>query len=261
MNNNILYAKKCNIGGPIGNPIGEIWIPQNEPCDMWANWEVGIRNFLMNRVTNKTHFIDIGANIGYFSLWVATKAERVFSVEPNPILYEALKDNALKFPSVIKTYMIALGDKRTYGYEGHRAFYYRVDAAGDGRSYNPTEYGDGNKWLMSYIPNETLSSFQDKYFPGIGINLIKIDCESFEYEILMGSDSFCSFFNRIENKDCEIVLELHRKIIEDRKLDYLSFARYLNEHWNIHTLNGEECNPCDIEGTCHLLLTRKDRDK
>lgn len=251
--NLIPYVKRCNIG----DPIGEIWIPHNEPCQMWSEWELGIRDFLMKKITNKTRFVDIGANIGYFSLWVSTKAERVFSVEPNPVLYRALKDNLLRFTNA-QAYNIVLGNNECKGgYEGHRAFYYRVDAAGDGRAYNPTEYGDGNKWLMSYVPNETLCSFQDKYMGGIGVNLIKIDCESFEYEILYTSDSFNNFFNRIENKDCEVVLELHRKMIEDRKLDYLGFARYLNEHWNIHTLNGEECNPCNIGGTCHLLLTPK----
>lgn len=247
----INYAKRCNIG----SPIGEIWIPENEPCDMWSQWELGVREFLMGKIDGETRFLDIGANIGYFSLWASTVAEKVFSVEPNPILYEMLRDNLSRFSNA-QVHNIAMGDYETYGCGKNRAFYYRIDASGDGRAYNPTECGDGNKWLMSYIQNETLCSFQDKYIGNDGINLIKMDCEGFEYEILSG---LClPFFNRYENKDCEVLLELHGPMIESRGLDFNKFLDHLLSNFVIEDVYGNRyINDKDIPARGHVLLKNR----
>jgi FkbM family methyltransferase len=136
--------------------------------------------------------------------------------------------------SNIKTYNIAISDRT-----GNKEFYYRVDAAGDGRLYNPTECGDGNEWLSRNVPVETLSSLQDKLgmngIEGGIVDLIKIDCEGSEYEILKDLD----FFKRKENKDCEVILELHKTQIESRKLDYEGFMDYLLSYFEMSRLTGE----------------------
>lgn len=253
ISSSVPYSKICNTN----SLIGEILIPENEPCDIWCNWESGIRDFILKKLDemggsdggSDNCFIDIGANLGYFSLWAATKASMVISIEPNPVLYELLNYNCMRggvksfLSSNIKTYNMAISDK-----VGYKEFYYRIDAAGDGRLYNPTECGDGNKWLSRNLPTETLSSLQDKYLGGrerggekggtIGVNLIKIDCEGSEYDILKDID----FFKRKENKDCLVMLELHGPMIVSRGLDFNKFVEYLLNNFEMADLNGTVYN-------------------
>lgn len=257
----IAYSKKCNIG----DPIGEILIPENEPCDIWCNWENAVRDFILKSLQKDICFLDIGANIGYFSLWAATKAKMVVSIEPNPVLYELLNYNCIgsgKF-SNIKTYNIAISDKT-----GYKEFYYRIDAAGDGRLYNPTECGDGNKWLSRSTPTDTLSSLQDKYLNRMegmeveevegmkevggakGVGIIKIDCEGSEYDILRDLD----FFKRKENRNCEIILELHETQIKSRCLDYEGFIKYLKTNFEMSYLTGVRIRNGDILGDKYVVL-------
>lgn len=229
-----VYAKKCTLPH-----IGEVLIPKEEPCDVWAHWEVFLKDFILSRISQDTIFIDIGANIGYFSLWAATKAKKVFAVEPNPIIYGLLKHNSLKFPN-IDTYNIAISNL-----VATTQFYYRIGAAGDGRLYDPK---DKNTWSVKITPVETLSNFSKKYCGDLPINLIKIDCEGSEYEILRDQE----FFRR--NKNCEVVLELHTAIIESRGLNYSEFADYLESNFKLFRLDGQIYDPHKACERCHILL-------
>lgn len=235
----LINAKKCTLPH-----IGEIWMPKNEPCDIWFNWEQNAREVMLKKINGNTCFLDLGANFGYFSLYASDKAKKVMSVEPNPIVYDILRCNSLRFPNMT-TYNIALSDM-----VNNSKFYYRIDAAGDGRLYNPNDCGEGNTYMAENVPVETLSSFQDKYCPNIGINLIKMDCEGSEYEILKDLE----FFERKENKGCEVILELHSTIIKSRGLDCVELAKRLKSNFDLRFLDGSPCNPYNVADTCGILM-------
>ena len=72
-------------------------------------------NEVKKAVGNRGVFIDIGANIGYYSLFAAKfGAKQIISFEPNPILSNQFKKNIAlnQFQEIITVFECALGDKR-----------------------------------------------------------------------------------------------------------------------------------------------------
>lgn len=231
---------------PQPSVVKEILIPENEPCDVWVNWESGVRDFILNRINLNTYFIDVGANIGYFSLWAATKAKQVFAIEPNPPVFEVLKSN-IKDVANISDHNIALSGNNDHD----NRFYWRDLAHGDGRLYNPQEVNsdDGNAYESKLMVSLTLSGFQNNYCSNHKIDFIKMDCEGSEYEILHDR----AFFRK--NIGCEIMLELHGTMIQDRGLDYDQFREYLLSWFKVFNLAGTPLNSIEdipVRGHIHL---------
>lgn len=44
--------------------------------------------------------LDIGAHVGYFSMWAASRCKRVFAFEPEPYNFKRLSENTKSFPNV-----------------------------------------------------------------------------------------------------------------------------------------------------------------
>lgn len=238
-----IKTKRCVFPQP--SAVKEILIPENELCDVWVNWEVGVRDFILSRINKNTYFIDVGANIGYFSLWAATKAKQVFAIEPNPPVFEVLKSNIQDVANIF-AHNIALSVNNH-----DNRFYWRDLAHGDGRLYNPKEINpyDGNAYESKLMVSLTLSGFQKNYCENHKIDFIKMDCEGSEYEILHDQ----SFFRK--NIGCEIMLELHGTMIRDRGLDYNQFRKYLLSKFKIFNLTGTPLNSWDdipIRGHIYL---------
>ena len=238
-----IKTKRCVF--PSQSAVKDILIPGNEPCDVWINWESGVRDFILNKINKSTYFIDVGANIGYFSLWAATKAMRVFAIEPNPPVFEILVSN-IQDVANISAYDIALSGNNPNG-----RFYWRGLAHGDGRLYNPKDINpdDGNEYESKDIVTMTLSGFQKQYCGTHKINFIKMDCEGSEYEILHDR----AFFRK--NIGCEIMLELHGTMIRDRGFDYNQFRKYLFSRFKVYDLVGMPLNSSEeIPVRGHVFL-------
>jgi FkbM family methyltransferase len=228
----MIATKTCFIPG-----IGDFTIPENEPCDIWVSWEKPIMEYVVKNIKDGGYCIDIGANIGYFSVWMATKAKRVYSIEPNPNAYEILRVNSLNLGvEKIKTYNMALSDL-----DGVGQIYYRDLANGDGRLYDPKigNSSDGNAYSIKNVPVMNLSSFQNEYCKNYGISMIKMDCEGSEYSILQDLD----FFRDKRNAGCEVMLELHIPLIKMRGIDTWRFADFLNKNFDVRDLFGR---PYDV---------------
>lgn len=58
-----------------------------------SRYDVRELNYLHRENINGGAFVDIGANIGYYSLDVASRGTRVLAIEPNPVVFERLKFN------------------------------------------------------------------------------------------------------------------------------------------------------------------------
>ena len=225
----MIRTKICNIVG-----IGNFTIPENEPNHVWVSWELPTKEYILKNLKENGHFIDVGANIGYFSVWASTKAGRVYSIEPNPDVYILLEKNSKLGRTIdgdngsnnIKTFNMALSDVRKIG-----KVFYRDFANGDGRLYDPR---DGNDHMARGVVIDTLSGFQETYCSGHGIDMIKMDCEGSEHEILKDLD----FFKKEKNKNCEVVLELHGPMIQERGLDFNKFLEYLLLNFDIKSLDG-----------------------
>ena len=72
-------------------------------------------SIIQNYIKNGGIFLDIGANIGYYSLMAAKfGAKKVIGIEPNPIVLDRFKENIKfnKFDKQIKTFQVGVGEKR-----------------------------------------------------------------------------------------------------------------------------------------------------
>ena len=147
--------------------------------------------------------IDVGANIGLFSIYMRHKypAARILAFEPAPQNYATLLKN-LKLHDVasgVETHACALGSK-----EGREVLTYYPNAPGNS-TFTPDEKdrlrkklpGDFYQKMLDRlvkdastvtVPVQRLSHFLDAYSDADipRIDLLKLDCESAELEVLRG---------------------------------------------------------------------------
>ena len=69
----------------------------SRPLLLAGDYEPHVTRTLLGLLRDDTHFLDVGANIGYFSLLAATKCPhgRVFSIEPDPQNYRLLSASVM----------------------------------------------------------------------------------------------------------------------------------------------------------------------
>lgn len=120
--------------------------------------------------------VDIGANIGEFSMAVAPLARNVFSFEPDPLVQEALCLNLSRFKNV-KVEPIALSNK-----SGSVPFYLSTKNA-DSSFVKPRTWSS-----IVHVKTLTLDDFIRQ--KGIDrIDFLKLDAEGWEPEVLEGASS------------------------------------------------------------------------
>ena len=124
-------------------------------------------------------FVDIGANVGSYTLLGATTGADVVSIEPIPITYAQLKENVdlNTFSGKIETLNIGLGRK-----EGSLRFTSGHDTVNHVLAPNE-QVADSVE-----VPVRTL----DELLAGRQPSLIKIDVEGFEAEVLAGASQTLS---------------------------------------------------------------------
>ena len=143
--------------------------------------------FIKNNIENNSWFIDIGSNIGLYSLNISNinskhKRVKIFSIEPNPIIYQRLKKNYQLLVSqnkfVKNNYLLkncAIGDKKEIGMIDKKIDHANVKIIKRKKS-------DINKNFIK-IKITKLSYLLKKYKIN-NISCIKIDTEGYEFRIL-----------------------------------------------------------------------------
>jgi FkbM family methyltransferase len=127
-------------------------------------------------IKNGGTFLDIGANIGYYSLMAANLgATKIIGVEPNPIVLDRFKAN-IKFNGFerqIKTFQIGIGEKQG-------ALDLRLSQADMGGSSILNTTLNSDKIKIKIIPLSELLKKQ-----GVTkVDVLKIDIEGFEDKAL-----------------------------------------------------------------------------
>ena len=143
--------------------------------------------FIKNNIDNNSWFVDIGSNIGLYSLNVSNinsryKRIKTLSIEPNPIIFQRLKKNYKLLTSqnkfVKNSFLIknfAIGDREGFGMIDKRIGHANV------KINNPKRLNNNKNFIKIKVIR--LSSLLKKYKVE-KISCIKIDTEGYEYKIL-----------------------------------------------------------------------------
>lgn len=152
-------------------------------------WEQMESSFIVHNLKEADVFIDVGANIGYFSMLAAQqRAGRVLAIEPSPETYNMLNMNIKHnmFTDVIETFNVALGNKK------HTA---KLVASLGPKSHLEYMVDNIHARLPTITVNVTTLDDLLKTKTGVEkVDLIKVDIEGAEYDFLRGASETIKAF-------------------------------------------------------------------
>lgn len=151
--------------------------------------------YLMKYMIPKHHgcFIDVGANIGFWTVPLAEKGIIIHAFEPSPRPYKHLKKLAEHYPN-IHVYPYALGEKNQIG-----TLNLHYTSGHDGLVIKAHDFAG----VQIPCKVRTLDSF---HFMNVG--LIKIDTEGYEVPILKG------MVETVKQNKPRLIIEVHMPYIE-----------------------------------------------
>ncbi len=161
-----------------------------------------------------TNVVDIGANIGCFSLLAAQKASRVLAYEPFPSNLEMLRENVtLNGANNVEIFPFAVGEKK-----GESVLFIPDNDSFVGRvSLHPGRGTRTTECACVTLDQVVMDNQLDK------IDLLKIDCQGAEYEILYGASP--DTLGRFR----QIIAECER--YDDRpEWSIMALSQYLQNH-------------------------------
>lgn len=218
-------------------------------------WEMWVTDIFMNLVKDGMNVIDIGANIGYYSLIFASKigsTGKLFTFEADPEVFDILHKNMEINGFLGRTELInkAVVDKRgTINFNKCKIHHGSSSIA----SFS-SEFWDN----VEIINVETISL--DEYFKNknMKIDIIKIDAEGSEPYIFDGMKELIE-----KNPNMTIICEFNQYIISGAKRDPRKFLeeikrygftlKYIDDSSNIENISIEELLKKDL---CELYLER-----
>ena len=154
-------------------------------------------------------FIDVGASLGKYCEYMASRCRRIYAFEPNPILTENLEKQAHALGN-IEVHVVALGDS-----DGTAVFHlHRLPGHGGLINKAPDYTGSSIK-----VPIRTL----DSYDFTVPIGLIKIDTEGYDVNVLRGA------LETIRKHQPRLIVEIHDPYNENRRA-ILQILKDLNYH-------------------------------
>ena len=172
-------------------------------------------------------FIDVGANVGFFSILVglSNPEVKIFSIEPVPEIYTLLKKNLLQNSVAAKTFQKAVSDKK-----GNAEFQISTKPGQSGFLANP-DNGVSSTIQVSCVKLDDVIPDLPK-----GPVLIKVDTEGSEIQIINGMKRF---FEKIE--DIRLVIEVNPTCLYANHSDPSSLLNLLDSlGFNVYVIGEEE---------------------
>ncbi len=235
----------------------------------FGTWEPHISAFVSSRLKKGDYFIDIGANIGYYSLLASTLIEKegkVIAIEASPKVFEMLQRH-IKINDFqnIKTICCAVSNKRD------KLVIHHAEESNIGatsvvhnfkQSFEPDMEVDAAP-LGDILLNDEISRAR----------IIKIDVEGAEWLVIEGMESV---FPKLRD-DVEILLEVTPETLEHfgKKFDDL-LAVFTKFGFNAYTIRNEYkpddylyrvpfARPERLKGTptklIDLVFSREDKER
>lgn len=163
---------------------GLLWSMPNDYAGAWTallDHEPHVKKFLTERFQTGAVFVDVGANVGAYSLRAALSGMEVYAFEPNPRNIKLLTRNAELNHLTLELADCALGAE-----EG------TAHLTPNGAVSRITESGELE------VPVHTLDSYE---LPAV--DLVKVDVEGYELEVLRGAQK------TLERSHPAMMVEMH----------------------------------------------------
>lgn len=173
------------------NPADTVVSPYIKKNKKWSEYET---NIIKKNLQPGQTFLDVGANIGYFSLLasqIVGEKGKVFSFEPEPRNVGFLTKN-IELNNFTQTVVIpqAVGEK-----PGQLTFYLEEENKGDHRSFDS---GDGRRTIQ--VPMTSIDAFfKQNTSP---LHYMKVDVQGFEIQVLKGMKETLK-----KNPECLLMFE------------------------------------------------------
>lgn len=191
-----------------------------------GNWEMWITNVFMNMVKDGMNIIEIGTNIGYYSVIFASKigeSGKLFAFEANPrifdMLYQTIEVNGF-------LNRVELVNKAVTDSSGNISFSMLKNHHGSGSIVTfSDEHLERSREEVETINVDTISL--DEYFNNrdINIDIIKIDAEGSEPYIFDGMRKLIN-----DNPNMIIICEFNQALISGAKRDPRKFLEQVEQH-------------------------------
>jgi FkbM family methyltransferase len=149
---------------------------------LYGHFEKDVEIMLIKYLKRNDCFIDIGAHIGYFSLFashIVTNSGYIYSFEPTPSIYKMLNNNCKNILNITTINKGVYSDCKKALFKDFGLRYSAFNTLGEDRI---------QKRIIAKNVEIKLISL-DQYFKNRNrkINFIKIDAENSEYNILKGA--------------------------------------------------------------------------
>lgn len=148
---------------------------------LWGDFEPHTKRFLLREVRPGSIFLDLGANVGYFSLLAGleAKAARVIAFEPNPDIAARLRDSveANGLHGRVQVVEKALSDRA-----GEVLF--GIDPANSGHS----RFAQADHEKVITVEAVPLDDWLDQNAPNADVSVLKLDVEGAEMQALRGME-------------------------------------------------------------------------
>ncbi|MDD2509166.1 MAG: FkbM family methyltransferase [Aliarcobacter skirrowii] len=207
----------------------EYILKTNNSCDALPMMEA-----LNDMITNSNICIDIGANIGITSVWLAKNSKKVYAFEPeekNIIRFrEQMSLNNIENVELSEMIVSDSSDiKILHIFEsyGHHSLspYHVTDKVGEIQVQSVT--------LDEFCNNKDIDQ----------IDCLKVDVEGFELEVFHGSKK------KLQNKSIKVIIFEHSPVLlrkQNRNIEDVML--FLNKYgYRVFTLNHKEINYSDIK--------------
>ena len=196
-----------------------------------GSWQPDETKFFKNIVSSGMTIIDVGANIGYFTMLFSKltgPTGRVIAFEPNPRSYSILEKNIRSSSSQ----NVILVKKAVSDYSGTTKLFLSQCNPTDNRIFNSSIYETDDDRETIDVQVMTL----DEYVQDMKVDILKIDVQGAEMMVINGA-----LQTIMNNRDLQIIVEFWPIGLSSNGIKPMQFLKNLeNLGFYIYDLNGSQ---------------------
>lgn len=202
----------------VSTDVGDMWFPlmdrvMRDHIRNARTWEPDIGRALIQTFPSDGVFLDIGANVGYFSLMIASRFPRatVHAFEPHPLTSQVLRLNTWPYADRVNVWACALGDRR-----GTVALSTSANNLGDTKGIVAKDRLVANV-IAPVVP-------LDELLKDVRADVVKIDVQGAEMAVLAGMSGFI-----LRSRGIRIVMEFSPGLLRAEHIDPRAVLGQLRE--------------------------------